>query len=77
MPEVDAMKPGARLISYVAPAREKEVVEALAAKRMTVIGACARCVVAWRSLLGPVHGAWGLCMGSRRAPRSVWQGCGF
>lgn len=36
--EVAAMKTGARLISYLAPAREKALLEALAAKKMTAIG---------------------------------------
>jgi hypothetical protein len=33
------MKPGSRLISYIYPAREKELVAALAERKMTVIGA--------------------------------------
>ncbi|GBF90340.1 hypothetical protein Rsub_02446 [Raphidocelis subcapitata] len=36
--EVGSMKRGARLVSYVYPAREKELVEALKEKKMTVIG---------------------------------------
>lgn len=36
--EVGSLKPGSRLVSYVYPAREKELLEALKAKKMTVIG---------------------------------------
>jgi hypothetical protein len=37
--EVGSIKAGARLVSYVYPAREKEVVAALAERKATVIGA--------------------------------------
>lgn len=38
MQEVDSIKPGARLISYIYPARNKELVDKLATKKATVIG---------------------------------------
>ena len=39
MEEIGGMKRGARLISYIYPSRQKELVDALAEKKMTVIGA--------------------------------------
>ena len=39
--EVDMLKPSARLISYIYPSREKDLVAKLQEKKATVIGGCA------------------------------------
>ena len=40
--EVPLLKPGGTLISFIYPAQNKALVDALAARRMTVLGECGR-----------------------------------
>jgi hypothetical protein len=68
MEEIGSLKQGARLISYVYPAREKELVAALAEKKATVIGALvdgtANGLRARRSMrCGGERGGGGVCDG--------------
>ena len=52
--EVGLFKEGANLISYIYPAQNKELVEKLAARKLTVVGACLFACLCLRSV--PQHG---------------------